>query len=127
MPATSSGKDLKSRHGRQKTCFRRDYSPDADCIRKFSPDIAAHQLVYLLSSLGNLFIRFDPNPAKNGWAIFGRPSVRRGNSTSIQNRLCCDMRYLVKARVKQGSEKALLEAITDGTLGKGSIARDEYE
>src|SRR5688572_29675358 len=36
------------------------------------------------------------------------------------------MRYLVKARVKPGRERPLLEAITDGTLGRGSIARDEY-
>ena len=36
------------------------------------------------------------------------------------------MRYLVKARVKAGHESALLQAIADGTLGKGSIARDEY-
>jgi hypothetical protein len=37
------------------------------------------------------------------------------------------MRYLVKARVKACREKALLQAIEDGTLGKGSIAGDEYE
>lgn len=37
------------------------------------------------------------------------------------------MRYLVKARVKPGREKALLQAITDGTLGQGSIAGDEYD
>ena len=37
------------------------------------------------------------------------------------------MRYLVKARVKPGQEEALLEAIDSGTLGKGSIAGDEYE
>ena len=36
------------------------------------------------------------------------------------------MRYLVKARVKSGREKALLNAIADGSLGKGSIAGDEY-
>jgi len=36
------------------------------------------------------------------------------------------MRYLVKARVKPGCEKALLKAIQDGTLGKGSVAGDEY-
>jgi hypothetical protein len=36
------------------------------------------------------------------------------------------MRYLVKARVKPGRKKALLEAIAKGTLGKGSIAGDEY-
>jgi hypothetical protein len=36
------------------------------------------------------------------------------------------MRYLVKARVKEGREQALLKAILDGTLGRGSIAGDEY-
>ena len=36
------------------------------------------------------------------------------------------MRYLVKARVKLGCEKGLLQAIKDGTLGQGSIAGDEY-
>jgi hypothetical protein len=37
------------------------------------------------------------------------------------------MRYLVKARVKSGREKDLLRAIADGSLGKGSIAGDEYQ
>lgn len=36
------------------------------------------------------------------------------------------MRYLVKARVKPGQEQALLAAVRDGTLGRGSIAGDEY-
>jgi hypothetical protein len=36
------------------------------------------------------------------------------------------MRYLVKARVKPGRETALLAAIREGTLGRGSIAGDEY-
>jgi hypothetical protein len=36
------------------------------------------------------------------------------------------MRYLVKARVKPGREPALRRAIADGTLGRGSIAGDEY-
>ena len=36
------------------------------------------------------------------------------------------MRYLVKARVKPGREAALLRAIDAGTLGKGSVAGDEY-
>jgi hypothetical protein len=36
------------------------------------------------------------------------------------------MRYLVKARVKPGREQALLRAIRDGSLGRGSIAGDEY-
>jgi hypothetical protein len=37
------------------------------------------------------------------------------------------MRYLVKARVKPGREKALLKAIADGSLGQGSVAGDEYQ
>jgi hypothetical protein len=36
------------------------------------------------------------------------------------------MRYLVRARVKPGCEQRLLEAIEDGTLGRGSVAGDEY-
>lgn len=36
------------------------------------------------------------------------------------------MRYLVRARVKSGKEPALLRAIDHGTLGKGSVAGDEY-
>ena len=36
------------------------------------------------------------------------------------------MRYLVKALVKPGREKALRQAIANGTLGQGSIAGDEY-
>jgi hypothetical protein len=36
------------------------------------------------------------------------------------------MRYLVTARVKEGCRDALARAIEDGTLGRGSIAGDEY-
>ena len=36
------------------------------------------------------------------------------------------MRYLVKARIKPGRARSLAEAITQGTLGRGSIAGDEY-
>jgi hypothetical protein len=36
------------------------------------------------------------------------------------------MRYLVRARVKSGRERALLEAIKSGTLGEGSVAGGEY-
>ena len=36
------------------------------------------------------------------------------------------MRYLVTARVRPGREAALLAAIERGTLGRGSIAGDEY-
>ena len=37
-----------------------------------------------------------------------------------------NMRYLVKARVKPGKERELLRAIEDGSLGRGSVAGDEY-
>lgn len=36
------------------------------------------------------------------------------------------MRYLVRARVKQGKQAALRDAIDAETLGQGSIAGDEY-
>ena len=36
------------------------------------------------------------------------------------------MRYLVRARVKPGCQRALLEAIERGTLGLGSVAEGEY-
>jgi hypothetical protein len=36
------------------------------------------------------------------------------------------MRYLVSARVKPGKEAALLRAIEDGTLGRGSVAEGGY-
>jgi len=36
------------------------------------------------------------------------------------------VRYLVRARVKLGHEASLLRAIEDGSLGKGSVAGDEY-
>src|SRR6516162_7454805 len=36
------------------------------------------------------------------------------------------MRYLVTAKVKSGQEQALDHAIEDGTLGRGSVAGDEY-
>ena len=45
-------------------------------------------------------------------------------------RLCVrfdlSMRYLVKARVKPGQETALARAIEEKTLGRGSVAGDEY-
>jgi hypothetical protein len=36
------------------------------------------------------------------------------------------MRYLVTARVKRGQQRALRHAIEDGSLGRGSVAGDEY-
>src|SRR5207244_7243168 len=39
---------------------------------------------------------------------------------------CICMRYLVRARVKPGREKDLLNAIRSKTLGRGSVAEGEY-
>lgn len=36
------------------------------------------------------------------------------------------MRYLVTARLKPGRADALAQAIDEGTLGRGSVAGDEY-
>src|SRR6516162_9989779 len=36
------------------------------------------------------------------------------------------MRYLVKAKLKPGQEGPLLAAIESGSLGRGSVAGDEY-
>ena len=36
------------------------------------------------------------------------------------------MRYLVRARVKPGQERRLMQAIESETLGQGSVAGDEY-
>jgi hypothetical protein len=36
------------------------------------------------------------------------------------------VRYLVKAKVKMGKSESLLRAINEGTLGRGSIAGDDY-
>jgi hypothetical protein len=44
----------------------------------------------------------------------------------VVNAIFSLMRYLVKGQVKQGKDSALLHAIENGTLGKGSIAGDEY-
>ena len=50
----------------------------------------------------------------------------RKNGTIFKRLAQQVMRYLVKARVKRGQEKALLRAVADGSLGRGSIAGDEY-
>ena len=36
------------------------------------------------------------------------------------------MRYLVRAKLKPGCERKLLAAVDDGSLGRGSVAGDEY-
>jgi hypothetical protein len=40
--------------------------------------------------------------------------------------LLLSVRYLVKAKLKANQAKGLLASINNGTLGKGSIAGDEY-
>jgi hypothetical protein len=55
-----------------------------------------------------------------------RSAFRRSNGIPYRCIFQPDMRYLVKARVKPGREKALLQAIADGTLGLGSVAGEEY-
>jgi hypothetical protein len=40
--------------------------------------------------------------------------------------LSCSVRYLVKAKLKAGKSRRLLESINNQTLGQGSIAGDEY-
>jgi hypothetical protein len=37
------------------------------------------------------------------------------------------MRYLVKARLKAGKERVLVDALQTRTLGRGSVAGDEYQ
>jgi hypothetical protein len=44
----------------------------------------------------------------------------------ILGNIVLNMRYLVIARVKAGRDAALAQAIDEGTLGKGSVAGDEY-
>jgi hypothetical protein len=54
---------------------------------------------------------------------------RSGQAVCFHGKIACYiafMRYLVKARVKPGKECALAGAIENKTLGKGSIAGDEY-
>jgi hypothetical protein len=36
------------------------------------------------------------------------------------------VRYLVKAKLKSGKKRPLIRAINNGSLGRGSIAGDEY-
>lgn len=45
---------------------------------------------------------------------------------SAERRHLTYMRYLVRARVKDGQHAALLNAIETATLGEGSVAGDEY-
>jgi len=40
--------------------------------------------------------------------------------------LSSNVRYLVKAKLKPGKSPGLLKSINNGTLGKGSIAGEEY-
>jgi hypothetical protein len=69
--------------------------------------------------------------AKSGTRIFNESATAYFRKSPAAQRdpyifLLDLMRYLVKARVKQGREKDLLDAIRDRSLGLGSIAGDEY-
>jgi hypothetical protein len=45
---------------------------------------------------------------------------------SDSSAVCFSVRYLVKAKLKPGKAAPLLESIDNGSLGRGSIAGDEY-
>src|SRR4051794_25948106 len=55
-----------------------------------------------------------------------RISRRQQHSSFVIQTIYYPVRYLVKAKVKPGDGPALLQAIDMETLGKGSIAGDEY-
>jgi hypothetical protein len=57
------------------------------------------------------------NPARNGWF---------GHSSFVISLLSFCMRYLVQGELKSGQAASLLRSIDNGTLGRGSIAGDEY-
>lgn len=57
------------------------------------------------------------NPARNGWF---------GHSSFVVSLLSFCMRYLVQGKLKSGQAASLLRSIDNGTLGRGSIAGDEY-
>src|SRR5437868_723296 len=67
--------------------------------------------------------RATAQPAKR---LFVRPVATAAPCQSPAAANVGGMRYVVKARVKPGRERALLAAIEDGSLGHGSIAGDEY-
>jgi hypothetical protein len=62
----------------------------------------------------------------------GRPGTATRQFTGVDNFdrswsvLSSAVRYLVKAKIRLGKSASLLESIGNGTLGKGSIAGDEY-
>jgi hypothetical protein len=62
------------------------------------------------------------------WAlvIFEKVSLVSGSMQFSRGVLSFPVRYLVKAKVKTGKSHSLLRSVDDGTLGKGSIAGDEY-
>src|SRR6476646_4118466 len=53
-------------------------------------------------------------------------NAARQHACGFAPRLPLTMRYLVTARVKPGKERALLDAIEPGKLGRGSVAGGEY-
>ncbi len=53
-------------------------------------------------------------------------AVPKRNCPNSRIDVSSPVRYLVKAGVKAGQEKPLLKAIADGSIGRGSLAYDEY-
>ena len=59
-------------------------------------------------------------------AILADSMVNSGVQPLFEDGHLYSMRYLVRARVKDGCRATLLEAIERGTLGEGSVAEGEY-
>src|SRR5215471_12196159 len=63
-------------------------------------------------------------PSCDRWRVIDASTTRSMSSWRVSYNP--EMRYLVTARVKPGRRDALDHAIDNGTLGRGSIAGDEY-
>src|SRR5436305_8618305 len=77
-------------------------------------------MAYSWAGMAVLFLSLQKNSLAQGFCA-GGPGIPFPCGL-----LSKDMRYLVTARVRPGREQALLRAIEDGTLGRGSVAGDEY-
>src|SRR5713226_9337698 len=81
------------------------------------PPLASYVPVMTMILFGDLF-SLDRNQSH-----FFDAERRAASTSGDYNR---SMRYLVRARVNAGREGDLLKAIERGTLGRGSVAGDEY-
>jgi len=61
-----------------------------------------------------------------GVIAFEKPFCRIPSDGFFLSDAILGVRYRVKVKVRPGKAKPLLESIDAGSLGKGSIARDEY-